>query len=81
MWNMRAKCLVIVCVIVCSLCCVKSDLELGFYDNSCPNAEKIIQDYVKKHIANAPSFAAALLRMHFHDCFVRVISYHMDQTE
>lgn len=71
MWNMRAKCLVIVCVIVCSLCCVKSDLELGFYDNSCPNAEKIIQDYVKKHIANAPSFAAALLRMHFHDCFVR----------
>ncbi|KAJ4976783.1 hypothetical protein NE237_001889 [Protea cynaroides] len=27
-------------------------------------------NYVKEHIPNAPSLAAALLRMHFHDCFV-----------
>lgn len=50
---------------------VRGDLKLGFYDKTCPKAEKIVLDYVKKHIPNAPTLAAALLRMHFHDCFVR----------
>ncbi|WOL12204.1 peroxidase 3-like [Canna indica] len=31
----------------------------------------IILDFVKEHIPNAPALAASLLRMHFHDCFVR----------
>ncbi|XP_057792533.1 peroxidase 3 [Salvia miltiorrhiza] len=48
-----------------------ADLEANFYAKSCPKAEKIVQDYVYKHIPNAPSLAAALIRMHFHDCFVR----------
>ncbi|KAF5187333.1 Peroxidase [Thalictrum thalictroides] len=46
-------------------------LELGYYDESCPQAEKIVLEYVKKHIPNAPSLAATFIRMHFHDCFVR----------
>ncbi|KAJ6691036.1 PEROXIDASE [Salix koriyanagi] len=46
-------------------------LQMGFYSKSCPNAEKIVQDYVDSHIHNAPSLAASILRMHFHDCFVR----------
>ncbi|KAJ6683456.1 hypothetical protein OIU85_007169 [Salix viminalis] len=49
----------------------EGDLQMGFYSKSCPNAEKIVQDYVNSHIHNAPSLAASILRMHFHDCFVR----------
>lgn len=52
----------------------EAELELGFYDKTCPKAETIIADYVKKHIPNAPTVAATLLRTHFHDCFVRVMS-------
>ena len=50
----------------------RAQLQTNFYAKTCPNAEKIVQDYVHKHIPNAPSLAAALIRMHFHDCFVRV---------
>ncbi|CAK9135254.1 unnamed protein product [Ilex paraguariensis] len=50
---------------------VHGDLEMNFYAKSCPRAEKIVLDFVNKHIPNAPSLAAALIRMHFHDCFVR----------
>ncbi|THU48465.1 hypothetical protein C4D60_Mb09t26540 [Musa balbisiana] len=53
------------------LSCVHADLKLGFYDDSCPKAEKLILDFVEEHIPNAPTVAASLLRMHFHDCFVR----------
>ncbi|KAF8376844.1 hypothetical protein HHK36_031485 [Tetracentron sinense] len=44
---------------------------MDFYSNSCPKAEKIVLDFVNKHIPNAPSLAATIIRMHFHDCFVR----------
>ncbi|KAF8376842.1 hypothetical protein HHK36_031483 [Tetracentron sinense] len=48
-----------------------ADLRMDFYSNSCPKAEKIVLDFVSKHIPNAPSLAATIIRMHFHDCFVR----------
>ncbi|KAK8488922.1 hypothetical protein V6N13_099860 [Hibiscus sabdariffa] len=48
-----------------------AQLQLNFYAKSCPKAEQIVLNYVKLHIPNAPSLAAAFLRMHFHDCFVR----------
>lgn len=63
-------CLVVISLLV-SVSCANAQLKMGFYSKSCPKAEKIVQDYVNKHIPNAPSLAAALIRMHFHDCFVR----------
>ncbi|XVE99944.1 hypothetical protein REPUB_Repub03eG0243700 [Reevesia pubescens] len=49
----------------------QAQLQLGFYSKSCPKAEKTVLDFVHQHIPNAPSLAAAFIRMHFHDCFVR----------
>ncbi|KAI3975362.1 hypothetical protein MKX01_004449 [Papaver californicum] len=46
-------------------------LKLGFYANSCPKAESIIHKTVASYVSYNPTFPAALLRMHFHDCFVR----------
>lgn len=62
-------------LIICLIAVIGSteaQLQLGFYAKSCPNAEKIILKYVAEHIRNVPSLAAALIRLHFHDCFVNV---------
>lgn len=47
-------------------------LKLGFFAKMCPNVEAIVQKATTDHISVAPSLAAPLLRMHFHDCFVIV---------
>lgn len=48
-------------------------VEVGFYTKTCPNVEAIVKETTKHYISVAPTLAAPLLRMHFHDCFVRVI--------
>ncbi|MED6149214.1 hypothetical protein PIB30_060317 [Stylosanthes scabra] len=49
---------------------VFGDLRVGFYSFSCPNAEAIVRDVVQRRFNDNKSINAALLRMHFHDCFV-----------
>ncbi|KAK9057976.1 hypothetical protein SSX86_022816 [Deinandra increscens subsp. villosa] len=46
-------------------------LKVGFYEKTCPHAEKIVSDVIKEVMAVAPSLSGPLLRMHFHDCFIR----------
>ncbi|XP_022136041.1 peroxidase 27-like [Momordica charantia] len=46
-------------------------LELGFYRYSCPAVEYIIGKTVAQYVLKQPSLAASLLRVHFHDCFVK----------
>ncbi|GAY40028.1 hypothetical protein CUMW_048910 [Citrus unshiu] len=47
-----------------------AQLRPGFYGTSCPRAESIVSDLVQKRFSADNSVPAALLRMHFHDCFV-----------
>ncbi|KAG0459319.1 hypothetical protein HPP92_022447 [Vanilla planifolia] len=46
-------------------------LSNDYYDKSCPKAEAAVTAAVKKATANDKTVPAALLRMHFHDCFIR----------
>ncbi|OEL31220.1 Peroxidase 5 [Dichanthelium oligosanthes] len=46
-------------------------LDFGFYDTRCPNAEAIVLQTVAAAFGNNSGVAPALIRMHFHDCFVR----------
>lgn len=49
-------------------------LSLNYYDQTCPNVESIITAAMTNAVAKDKTVPAALLRMHFHDCFIRVNS-------
>ncbi|XP_030444475.2 peroxidase 27-like [Syzygium oleosum] len=46
-------------------------LKVGFYRKTCPNAEAIVKEVIGHVMSVAPSLSGPLLRLHFHDCFVR----------
>ncbi|KAF2305001.1 hypothetical protein GH714_000975 [Hevea brasiliensis] len=50
---------------------VNAQLKVGFYSKTCPRAEAIVKRVIDQVMSVAPSLAGPLLRMHFHDCFVR----------
>ncbi|CAN0852496.1 Peroxidase 44 [Linum grandiflorum] len=54
-----------------ALSATEASLELHFYRNSCPKAEAIVKSAMKRHFDKDPSVPAGLLRLHFHDCFIR----------
>ncbi|KAJ6790922.1 uncharacterized protein M6B38_246665 [Iris pallida] len=50
---------------------VFAELKIGFYNKTCPAAEQLVQQTVAAAFANDSTVAPGLIRMHFHDCFVR----------
>jgi peroxidase len=59
------------CVFVCVFSDAGGGLSLNFYEKTCPEVCNTVENVVGDYISRAPSLAAPLLRMHFHDCFVR----------
>jgi peroxidase len=48
-------------------------LNMNYYLMSCPFVEPVVKNVVNRALDNDPTLAAALVRMHFHDCFIQVI--------
>nr|XP_017250959.1 PREDICTED: peroxidase 24-like [Daucus carota subsp. sativus] len=46
-------------------------LKMKYYQKACDSVDDIVRDITWRKVAEDPSFAAKLLRLHYHDCFVR----------
>ncbi|KAL2345361.1 hypothetical protein Fmac_006646 [Flemingia macrophylla] len=51
--------------------CKGGNLRKKFYSKTCPEAEDIVRTKIQTHVSARPNLPAKLIRMHFHDCFVR----------
>lgn len=52
----------------------KAELHAHYYDQTCPQLEKIVSETVLEASNHDPKVPARILRMFFHDCFIRVCS-------
>ncbi|XP_058725404.1 peroxidase 64-like [Vicia villosa] len=63
--------IVMIMMMMVSLTCVASDLSVDYYEHTCPHVDSIVAGAVHKATMNDKTVPSALLRMHFHDCFIR----------
>jgi len=63
---------VVTLVLLSSIC--DAQLSSTFYDGTCPNALSTIRTAIRTAVSRERRMAASLIRLHFHDCFVQVIS-------
>ncbi|KAI3994617.1 hypothetical protein MKX01_007909 [Papaver californicum] len=50
---------------------VQAQTRVRYYSRTCSRAETIIRSTVSTHFRSNPTIVVGLLRMYFHDCFVR----------
>ncbi|KAL1191451.1 Peroxidase 2 [Cardamine amara subsp. amara] len=62
---------VFVSVLGVSVAISSSILKPEYYGSKCADIEGIVRRVTEQYVLRKPSLAASLLRMHFHDCFVR----------
>ncbi|XP_054822844.1 peroxidase 64-like [Prosopis cineraria] len=58
-------------ILIFSLVSTGTSLSSNYYEKTCPHLESIVAKTVKKATSDDNTVPAALLRMHFHDCFIR----------
>ncbi|MCD9640627.1 hypothetical protein HAX54_026033 [Datura stramonium] len=56
---------------ICNADKQKQKLKMNYYHKSCPSVEKIVKEITWSRVAADPTLPAKLLRLHYHDCFVR----------
>uniref|UniRef100_J3MDJ0 Peroxidase n=1 Tax=Oryza brachyantha TaxID=4533 RepID=J3MDJ0_ORYBR len=65
----KAWCVVV--VVVAAVVAAADQLRVDYYSETCPDVEAGGGGGMEEIIGAAPSLAGPLLRLHFHDCFVR----------
>ncbi|GJY39287.1 peroxidase 43-like protein [Tanacetum coccineum] len=67
--------LIVTCAMLISCCKIlaisETRLRVGFYNETCPDAESIVNGFVRDAARFNNQIPAILLRLHFHDCFVQ----------
>nr|ACN60162.1 peroxidase [Tamarix hispida] len=69
--NMKTTFLQVFLLIILSALESYAALDARYYDTTCPQAEQIIAETVLNASMHDPKAAARLLRLFFHDCFIR----------
>ncbi|KAF6138841.1 hypothetical protein GIB67_018572 [Kingdonia uniflora] len=66
-----AAIIALLCIFLFAFSPLGDALSSNYYDQKCPKAEEAITNAIKNAMMNDQTVPAAILRMHFHDCFIR----------